>query len=40
MADRAGARAKVELAGASHAIPASEPAAVTELILQAAAAAL
>ncbi|MGH3646512.1 MAG: alpha/beta fold hydrolase [Micromonosporaceae bacterium] len=36
MAERAGARTGVELPGASHAIPASEPAAVTEVILQAA----
>ncbi|BBH67941.1 alpha/beta hydrolase [Actinoplanes sp. OR16] len=38
MAERAGARESVELPGASHAIPASEPAAVAGLILQAAAA--
>ncbi|WP_433792648.1 alpha/beta fold hydrolase [Actinoplanes sp. CA-252034] len=38
MAERAGARKSVELPGASHAIPASEPAAVAGLILQAAAA--
>ncbi|MEU8218308.1 alpha/beta hydrolase [Micromonospora taraxaci] len=35
MAKRAGARAAVELAGASHAIPASEPVAVAEIILDA-----
>jgi pimeloyl-ACP methyl ester carboxylesterase len=38
MAERAGARERVELPGASHAIPASEPAAVAGLIRQAAAA--
>ncbi|WIM96393.1 alpha/beta hydrolase [Actinoplanes oblitus] len=38
MAERAGAREQVELPGASHAIPASEPAAVAEVILRAAAA--
>ncbi|GIE31941.1 alpha/beta hydrolase [Actinoplanes italicus] len=38
MAARAGARKSVELPGASHAIPTSEPAAVAGLILQAAAA--
>jgi pimeloyl-ACP methyl ester carboxylesterase len=38
MAERAGARDRVELPGASHAIPASEPAAVAGVILQAAAA--
>jgi pimeloyl-ACP methyl ester carboxylesterase len=38
MAERAGARERVELAGASHAIPASEPAAVAGVILQAATA--
>ncbi|GAA4949183.1 alpha/beta fold hydrolase [Actinoplanes utahensis] len=38
MAERAGARERVELPGASHAIPASEPAAVAGIILQAAAA--
>jgi len=37
MAERAGARSSVELAGASHAIPASQPDAVADLILQAAA---
>ncbi|WP_436535490.1 alpha/beta fold hydrolase [Actinoplanes sp. HUAS TT8] len=37
MAERAGARAAVELSGASHAIPASQPAAVVESIVQAAA---
>ncbi|MEW2382861.1 alpha/beta hydrolase [Micromonospora sp. NPDC047707] len=36
MAERAGARASVELPGASHAIPASEPTAVAEIILKAA----
>ncbi len=36
MAERAGARASVELRGASHAIPASEPTAVAEIILKAA----
>ena len=36
MAERAGARTAVEVAGASHALPASEPAAVAELILDAA----
>lgn len=36
MAERAGARTAVELPGASHAIPASEPAAVADVILQAA----
>jgi pimeloyl-ACP methyl ester carboxylesterase len=36
MAERAAARATVELAGASHAVPASEPAAVAEIILDAA----
>jgi pimeloyl-ACP methyl ester carboxylesterase len=36
MAERAGARAAVELAGASHAAPVSEPVAVAELILDAA----
>jgi pimeloyl-ACP methyl ester carboxylesterase len=36
MAERAGARAAVELAGASHAVPASEPVAVAELVLDAA----
>ncbi|MGJ6967672.1 alpha/beta fold hydrolase [Streptosporangium sp. G11] len=35
MAKRAGARAAVELAGASHAIPASEPVAVAEIVLDA-----
>ncbi|MEU4419079.1 alpha/beta hydrolase [Actinoplanes sp. NPDC024001] len=38
MAERAGARESVELPGASHAIPASEPAAVAGIILQAATA--
>ncbi|WP_229067528.1 alpha/beta fold hydrolase [Actinoplanes sp. DH11] len=37
MAERAGARTTVELPGASHAIPASQPGAVAEVILQAAA---
>jgi pimeloyl-ACP methyl ester carboxylesterase len=37
MAKRAGARATVELAGAAHAIPASQPEAVADLILTAAA---
>jgi pimeloyl-ACP methyl ester carboxylesterase len=36
MAERAGARAAVELAGASHAVPASQPVEVAELILDAA----
>ncbi|WP_250032729.1 alpha/beta fold hydrolase [Paractinoplanes maris] len=36
MAKRSGARATVEIAGASHALPASEPVAVAELILDAA----
>ncbi len=36
MAERAGARAAVELPGASHAIPASPPAAVAEIIIEAA----
>jgi pimeloyl-ACP methyl ester carboxylesterase len=40
MAERAGARERVELPGASHAIPASEPAAVAALIGRAAAAVL
>jgi pimeloyl-ACP methyl ester carboxylesterase len=38
MAERAGARVSIELAGAYHAIPASQPAAVADLILTAAAA--
>jgi pimeloyl-ACP methyl ester carboxylesterase len=38
MAERAGARKRVELPGASHAIPASEPAAVAAIIREAAAA--
>jgi len=38
MAERAGARAVVEVPGASHALPASEPEAVADIILQAAAA--
>ena len=37
MADRARARTSVNLPGASHAIPASEPVAVAEVILDAAA---
>ncbi|MBU2668157.1 alpha/beta hydrolase [Actinoplanes bogorensis] len=36
MAERAGARISVELPGASHAIPASSPAAVAEVIVKAA----
>jgi pimeloyl-ACP methyl ester carboxylesterase len=36
MAERAGSRRSVELPGASHAIPASEPAAVADVILAAA----
>lgn len=36
MAERAGSRGSVELPGASHAIPASEPAAVADVILAAA----
>ncbi|MGI6876526.1 alpha/beta fold hydrolase [Amycolatopsis sp. 3B14] len=36
MADRAGARKVVELDGASHAVAVSEPAAVADLILEAA----
>ncbi|WP_327589565.1 alpha/beta hydrolase [Nonomuraea sp. NBC_00507] len=35
MAERAGARERVEIAGASHALPASQPGAVAELIMQA-----
>lgn len=38
MAERAGARATVEVPGASHALPASQPDAVADCILQAAAA--
>jgi len=38
MARRAGARAETELPGASHAIAASEPAAVAEMIIRAATA--
>jgi pimeloyl-ACP methyl ester carboxylesterase len=38
MAKRAGARAIVEVCGASHALPASQPDAVADCILQAAAA--
>ena len=38
MAHRAGARATVEVPGASHALPASEPRAVADCILSAAAA--
>jgi hypothetical protein len=37
MAERAGARVGVELAGASHAFPASRRAEVTEVLLQAVA---
>lgn len=37
MAERAGARLSIELAGASHAIPASQPDAVADLIFTAAA---
>ncbi|MFI0898371.1 alpha/beta fold hydrolase [Streptomyces sp. NPDC020983] len=36
MAERAGSRRSVELPGASHALPVSEPAAVADLILAAA----
>jgi pimeloyl-ACP methyl ester carboxylesterase len=39
MAERAGARAVVEVPGASHALPASQPDAVADFILQAANAA-
>ena len=39
MAERADARATVEVPGASHALPASQPEAVADLILQAAATA-
>ncbi|MFD3507688.1 alpha/beta fold hydrolase [Nocardia sp. NPDC058666] len=35
MAERAGARTTIEIAGASHALPASQPAAVAEVILTA-----
>ncbi|MFI6224396.1 alpha/beta fold hydrolase [Nocardia salmonicida] len=35
MAERAGARATIEIVGASHALPASQPAAVVEVILTA-----
>ncbi|WP_410872076.1 alpha/beta fold hydrolase [Nocardia sp. A7] len=35
MAERAGARATIEIAGASHALPASQPAAVAEVIITA-----
>ncbi|GAB2661495.1 alpha/beta fold hydrolase [Nocardia goodfellowii] len=38
MAERAGARAAVEISGASHALPASQPAAVAEVIGSAIAA--
>ncbi len=38
MAERAGSRRSVELAGASHAIPASQPEAVADVILEAAGA--
>jgi pimeloyl-ACP methyl ester carboxylesterase len=37
MAERANARAAVEVPGASHALPASQPQAVADIILQAAA---
>ena len=37
MAERAEARATVEVPGASHALPASQPEAVADVILQAAA---
>ncbi|MFI0353300.1 hypothetical protein [Actinomadura sp. 9N407] len=36
MAERAGSRESVELSGASHAIPASEPEAVAAVIIAAA----
>lgn len=39
MAERAGARAIIEVPGASHALPASQPQAVADCILAAAAAA-
>ncbi|SEG20561.1 hypothetical protein SAMN05444920_102190 [Nonomuraea solani] len=35
MAERAGAREQVEIPGDSHALPASQPAAVADVILQA-----
>ncbi|RVX37871.1 pimeloyl-ACP methyl ester carboxylesterase [Nonomuraea polychroma] len=35
MAERAGAREQVEIAGASHALPASQPTAVADVILKA-----
>ncbi|RAK24628.1 hypothetical protein B0I29_1411, partial [Actinoplanes lutulentus] len=38
MAERANAQQTVEIAGASHALPVSQPQAVTEVILRAAAA--
>ena len=38
MAERAGARRTIEIAGASHALPVSEPQATVDLILEAAAA--
>ena len=38
MAERAGSRGTVELPGASHAIPASEPQSVTDVVLPAVAA--
>jgi pimeloyl-ACP methyl ester carboxylesterase len=37
MADRAGSRRTVELAGASHAAPVSQPSAVVDLVLEAVA---
>jgi pimeloyl-ACP methyl ester carboxylesterase len=37
MADRAGARRTVELAGASHAVAVSQPDATAQLILEAVA---
>jgi pimeloyl-ACP methyl ester carboxylesterase len=37
MAERAGARRTIELSGASHALPVSEPQATVDLILEAAA---
>ena len=37
MADRAGARRVLEIPGASHALPVSQPEAAVELILEAAA---
>lgn len=38
MAERANAREPVEVPGASHALPASQPQAVADFILRAAAA--